>query len=91
MAIIPPFLLAKNDLHVMKRILYDTGPQVVARWLCERVSKLRNSVLAKRPHTLKMGGRSLFYKAIYAISSVLAYVFLSENSLSVVNSPFSFS
>ena len=33
---IPPkwkkFLLAKNDLHVMKRILYDTGSRVVAGW-----------------------------------------------------------
>ena len=26
------FLLAKNDLHVMKQILYDTGRRTVARW-----------------------------------------------------------
>ena len=24
--------LAKNDLHVVKRILYDTGRRTVARW-----------------------------------------------------------
>ena len=45
----------KNDLHAMKRILYDTGPQVVARWSRERILKLSNSVLVKRPPTpLKM-------------------------------------
>ena len=42
-------LLAKNDLHLMKQILYDTtGPPVVTRWPLERVLKLRNSVLVKR-------------------------------------------
>ena len=50
-------LLAKNDLHVMKRILYNTGPRVVARWLRERVSKLRNSVLVKRPPTPLKNGK----------------------------------
>ena len=29
-------LLAKNDLHVMKRILYDTGRRTVARWSHKR-------------------------------------------------------
>ena len=56
---IPPLveksLLAKNDLHVVKRILYNMGPRVVARWLRERVSKLRNSVLVNRPP--KNGGK----------------------------------
>ena len=42
-------ILAKNNLHVMKRIPYDTGPLVVARWPLERVLKLRNSVIVKRP------------------------------------------
>ena len=31
----------ENDRHAMKRILYDTGLQVVARWLLERL--LRSS------------------------------------------------
>ena len=53
------FLLAKNDLHVMKRILYDTGPRVVARWSRERILKLSKSVLVKRPPTpLKMEKKS---------------------------------
>ena len=46
----PTFLgkkLAKNNLHVMKRILYDTGPRVYARWSCERILKLSNSALMK--------------------------------------------
>ena len=30
--LVEKFLSAKNDLHVMKRILYDMGPQVVAKW-----------------------------------------------------------
>ena len=38
----------KNDLHAMKRILYDTGPQVVARWLLERVLKMSHSFLVIR-------------------------------------------
>ena len=41
--------LAKNDLHAMKRILYDMGPQVEARWPRERVLKLSQSLLVKRP------------------------------------------
>ena len=32
-------LLAKNDLHIMKQILYDTGSRKVARWLLKRVFK----------------------------------------------------
>ena len=54
----PPFLekklLARNDLHVMKQIPYDTGPLVVARWPLERVLKLRKPVILKRP-PLQMG------------------------------------
>ena len=46
---LPP---AKNNLHVMKLVLHDTGPKVVPRWLRERVSKLRNSVLVHRPPNL---------------------------------------
>ena len=34
------FLLAKNDLHVMKRILYDTGRRTVVRWPHKRRQKL---------------------------------------------------
>ena len=30
--LIEKILLAKIDLHVMKRILYDTGWETVARW-----------------------------------------------------------
>ena len=41
--------MAKIDLHAMKRIMYETGPRVVARWLLERVLKLKKSVLMKRP------------------------------------------
>ena len=41
-------LLAKKDLHVMKRILYDTCPRLVARWSRERVPKLRYLVLVKK-------------------------------------------
>ena len=33
-------LLAKNDLHAVKRILYDTGRQTVARWPHKRRQKL---------------------------------------------------
>ena len=42
------FLLAKNDIHDMKQILYDMGPQVVGRWPLERVLKLSHSFLLKR-------------------------------------------
>ena len=49
-------LLAKNDLHAMKRI--HIGPRVVARWLPERVLKLKNSVLVKRPTTLLKNGKN---------------------------------
>ena len=49
------FYWLKNDLHTMKRILYDTGPGVVARWPLKRVFKRRHSFLVKRPPTpLKM-------------------------------------
>jgi len=44
-------LLTFNDLHAMKQILYDTGPQIVARWLLQRVFTLRNSDRVKRPST----------------------------------------
>ena len=33
-------LLAKNDLHVVKRILYDTGRRTVVRWPHKRRQKL---------------------------------------------------
>ena len=35
----------------MKRIMYDTGPRVVARWSRERTLKLSKLVLVKRPAT----------------------------------------
>ena len=58
--LVEKILLAKNYLHVMKRILYDTGPRVVARWSRERILKLSYSVLVKRPHNpLKMKKISL--------------------------------
>ena len=47
--LVEKILLAKNDLHTMKRILYDTGPVVVARWPLKRVFKRRHSFLVKRP------------------------------------------
>ena len=34
--LVEKILLAKNDLHVMKRILYDTGRRTVARWPYKR-------------------------------------------------------
>ena len=41
----------------MKRILYDTGPRVVARWSRERILKLSNLVLVKRPPTPPKNGK----------------------------------
>ena len=32
--------MAENDLQTVKRILYDTGPPVVARWPLERILKM---------------------------------------------------
>ena len=48
----PPTFLEKKLLakNVMKRIPYDTGLLVVARWPLERVLKLGNSGIEKRPH-----------------------------------------
>ena len=55
----PPPTFSGNDFYclkmIMKQILYDTGLRVVARWPRERVSKLRNSVLVKRPPPPKNG------------------------------------
>ena len=50
-------LLAKNDLHVMKRILYDTGPRVVARW-----SRREFSSGEKTPHPPKNGKNKFVIK-----------------------------
>ena len=35
----------KNDLHAMKRILYDTGHLRVARWLLQRGLKFQSPIL----------------------------------------------
>ena len=53
-------LLAKNDLDVKKRILYDTGRRVVARWSRERILKLSNSFLVKRPPHPPKNGKNKF-------------------------------
>ena len=57
--LVEQFLLAKNDLHVMKQILYDMGPQVVVRWSLERILKLSKSVLVKRPPTPPKNGKKI--------------------------------
>ena len=40
----PPFTEKekKNDLHAMKRILYDTGNLRIARWLFQRALKFES-------------------------------------------------
>ena len=45
--IVKKFLSAKNDLHVMKRILYDTGRRTVARRRTRELRSLRRSDMVK--------------------------------------------
>ena len=64
--LLPPywkkFYWLKIDLHATKRFLYDMGPRVVTSWPLERVLKLKNSVMVKRP-PLEMEKISLSYNA----------------------------
>ena len=70
--------MAKNDLHAMKRILYDMGPWVVSRWPLERVLKLSHSLLVKRPPTPPKNGKKVCLKMLFRQFQVfLTYVFLS--------------
>ena len=60
----------------MKRILYDTGPRVIARWSRERVSKLRISVLVKRPPPKNRKNKFCIKMLFRPFRVFLAYVFL---------------
>ena len=70
-------LEGKNDLHVVKQILYDTGQQTVARWPHKRRQKLEGvSYVEMTPDPPKIEKKiSLSQNAFQAISSVFSLCF----------------
>ena len=59
------FLWAKNDLHVMEQILYDTGWRTVAKWPRKRTQKLEVSNYGEMiPDLPKIGKKKFVLKCI---------------------------